>query len=71
MWALRTIDQGIELLTGVPAGEPGDDGTYPEGSVHRMVRDRLRRYAERLNALGRADARPAGIGVPTASRGDG
>jgi lon-related putative ATP-dependent protease len=70
VWALRTIDQGIELLTGVPAGERADDGTYPDGSVHRMVRDRLGRYAERLNALGRADGRPAGLGGPTPSQGD-
>ncbi|HSR24478.1 MAG TPA: S16 family serine protease, partial [Candidatus Eisenbacteria bacterium] len=59
VWALRTIDQGIELLTGVPAGERQADGTYPPGTIHRLAQDRLRRYAERLNILARADGRPA------------
>ena len=38
-----TIDEGIELLTGLPAGERGADGTFPEGTVFRQVEDRLRR----------------------------
>jgi lon-related putative ATP-dependent protease len=63
VWAVRTIDEGIELLTGRAAGEQLD-GDYPDGSVHRLVQDRLRRYAERLNALAQPDGR--GIG-PTPS----
>jgi lon-related putative ATP-dependent protease len=46
--AVQTIDEGLELLTGRPAGERGADGTFPEGTVHRLVEDRLRGYAERL-----------------------
>lgn len=42
VWAVETIEQGIELLTGVPAGGDRDDeGHYPEGTVFRMVEDRL------------------------------
>ena len=52
LWGVRTIDEGIELLTGHPAGERGADGQYPEGSVHRMVEDRLRGFAERLRDFG-------------------
>jgi predicted ATP-dependent protease len=37
VWAVRTIDEGIELLTGYPAGQRGSDGQYPEGTVHRLV----------------------------------
>jgi len=48
IWAVRTIDEGIELLTSSPAGQRGPDGQYPEGTVHRLVEDRLRGYAERL-----------------------
>jgi predicted ATP-dependent protease len=29
VWGIDTIDQGMALLTGQPAGERGDDGTYP------------------------------------------
>lgn len=51
IWAIHTIDEGIELLTGRPAGQRGPDGQYPEGTVHRLVEDRLRDYAERLRAF--------------------
>jgi len=50
--AVRSIDQGIELLTGVPAGERQADGTYPAGTVYRLVADRLAGYAERLRGFG-------------------
>lgn len=49
--AVRAIDEGIELLTGQPAGQRGPDGQYPQGSVHRLVEDRLQEYAERLRAF--------------------
>ena len=48
VWAIETIEEGIELLTGVPAGEPDADGNYPEGTVFRKVRDRLQAFAEEL-----------------------
>jgi len=51
IWAARTIDEGIELLTGHQAGQRGPDGQYPEGTIHRLVEDRLREYAERLRAF--------------------
>jgi len=51
VWAVRTIDEGIELLTGLPAGQPDLDGQYPKETVYRMVEERLRDYAERLRAF--------------------
>ncbi|MEZ4830882.1 MAG: Lon-insertion domain-containing protein [Caldilineaceae bacterium] len=47
IYPVATIDQGIELLTGVAAGEADAHGEYPEGSVNRAVQDRLRAFAER------------------------
>lgn len=52
VWAVEQIDEGIELLTGRPAGGRGDDGMFPEGSVHRLAQDRLREYAEQARAFG-------------------
>ncbi|MBC7288600.1 MAG: AAA family ATPase, partial [Armatimonadetes bacterium] len=46
IYAVSTADEGIELLTGRPAGEKQPDGTYPEGTVNRLVHDRLRELAE-------------------------
>lgn len=43
--AVDHIDQGLELLTGLPAGEPDADGSFPEGSVNRRVCDRLIAFA--------------------------
>ncbi len=48
IYAVKTIDQGIEVLTGVPAGERQADGTYPEGTVNHRVNRQLREYAQKL-----------------------
>ncbi len=47
IYPVATIDEGIEILTGVPAGVPAEGG-YPEGSVHRLVEARLKAFAEKL-----------------------
>jgi predicted ATP-dependent protease len=45
VYPIAGIDEGIELLTGVPAGERGVDGVYPSGTINRRVQDRLRGFA--------------------------
>src|SRR3972149_286067 len=52
VYPVRTIDEGIALLTGREAGERGPDGTFPEGSVNALVQGRLREMAERARAYG-------------------
>ncbi len=51
IYPISSIDEGIEVLTGVPAGQPDADGRYPEGTVNRMVADRLADMAQRSKAL--------------------
>ena len=41
VWAVETIEEGVELLTGIPASVRGEDGSYPEGTLYRRVEDRL------------------------------
>lgn len=53
IYAISTIDQGIELLTGVPAGERDEAGRFPAGSVNEKVEKRLVELAERRIALAR------------------
>jgi lon-related putative ATP-dependent protease len=46
IWAVRTIDEGIEVLTGVAAGKKGRDGSYPEGTINGLVKRRLNDMAQ-------------------------
>ena len=46
VYSVTTIDEAIELLTGRPAGQRGDDGEFPADSVNRDVEQQLIRYAE-------------------------
>ncbi len=59
IWSVETIDQGLEILTGRPAGVPDAEGVYPAGSVHRAVQDRLTAFAEGLKSEKGNDERPA------------
>lgn len=68
--AVSSIDEGIEVLTGVAAGERDADGAYPEGTVHRLVEERLAAFAERLQEFGAAGDQgqdPPGRKDPSAS----
>jgi hypothetical protein len=48
IYAVNTIDQGIEILTGIPVGERSLDSTFPEGTLHHAVKARLQELAETL-----------------------
>jgi predicted ATP-dependent protease len=52
LWAVRTIDEGIEVLTGVPAGEADAEGRYADGTVNALVSRRLGELADRLRRFG-------------------
>ena len=45
VYPVGTIDEGIALLTGYPAGERATDGNYPVDSINRRVESRLRAFA--------------------------
>jgi lon-related putative ATP-dependent protease len=52
IYAVETIDQGIELLTGVPAGVPDAEGNYPHGSINHKVAQQLLKFAEIRHEFG-------------------
>lgn len=52
IWPITTIDEGIECLTGVPAGAADKDGNFPEGTIHHKVKARLLQLAQDLNDFG-------------------
>jgi ATP-dependent Lon protease len=51
IFPIQTIDEGIELLTGTPAGRKNADGKYPEDSVHFLADIRMRELAEGMKAF--------------------
>lgn len=55
IYAVSTVDEGIEILTGKPAGERDAEGRYPEGTVNRAVQERMRSLAERERQFRRAE----------------
>lgn len=73
IWSVQTIDQGIELLTGVPAGEPDAEGVYPEESVNRKVMDKIEEYGRRLEKQSKdpgSEAARAEVPVPVQPKPD-
>ena len=56
LFAVKTVDEGIEVLTGRPAGEMRPDGSFPPGTVNYLVDQRLAEYAERYREFAAAIA---------------
>src|SRR3546814_11078188 len=52
IYPIETIDEGIALLTGRPAGTREPDGSFPEGSIYRLVEERLVTFAEARRHFG-------------------
>ena len=51
IYAVESVDEGVEVLTGVPAGKLGPDGLYPEGTVHQLVAARLEQMARSMQGF--------------------
>lgn len=45
IYAIKNIDEGIELLTGVPAGKKNKNGEYTVGTVNYLVNEKLKKYS--------------------------
>lgn len=63
VYAVRTIDQAVETLTGIPAGERQPDGAYQPGTINARVEQKLRTFAERAAEFGRPA--PGAVEKPT------
>jgi lon-related putative ATP-dependent protease len=53
IYPMGYVDEGLEILTGMPTGERQTDGTYPEGTVNNLAAKRLKELAKTLKAFGR------------------
>jgi predicted ATP-dependent protease len=57
IYPVTTIDEGIAILTGLPAGQRGPDGRFSPDTVNRQVDDALRDLAVRFRNFGKPPAR--------------
>ena len=46
IYSVSTIEEGIEVLTGVPAGKKDKDGHFPVGTINYLVYEKLKKYAK-------------------------
>jgi predicted ATP-dependent protease len=51
IYAISSVDEGMELLTGIPAGKPDPDNRYLEGTINARVSQVLRLYSDRVRAF--------------------
>jgi len=56
IYAIDRIEEGLELLMGLPTGEPRDDGSYPEGTVNYAVTRGLERLGKAWKEFGERSA---------------
>lgn len=55
IYPIRTIDEGIEILMGIPAGRKLKDGFFEKGTLHEKVYNKLRQYALTMVNFGKED----------------
>ncbi|RKY41475.1 MAG: ATP-dependent protease [Candidatus Makaraimicrobium thalassicum] len=60
IWAVSTIDEGIEILTGKKAGKKDGKTKYPAGTINHLVERKLRDYSEKFARLGKEKKRARG-----------
>lgn len=53
VWAIDTVDDGIEILTGVPAGKADKKGNFPKGTVNYLVKKKLDEYYQHYVKIAR------------------
>jgi lon-related putative ATP-dependent protease len=68
IYPVRTVDVGLEILTGIKAGERLTDGRYEEGTINYLVDERLADLAEGLREYGEGEAPDEAGGAGTTAR---
>jgi lon-related putative ATP-dependent protease len=62
IYPVKTVDQGMGLLTGLPAGKRTKAGEYPDGSFNRKITQRLQDLAERRQEIQSSDGQTEATG---------
>ena len=53
VYAVETLNQGLEILTGMPAGEPDENGGYQNGTINYAITKKLERFSDKAQELAR------------------
>ncbi|NTW11259.1 MAG: ATP-dependent protease, partial [Chlorobiaceae bacterium] len=48
VYPVTHVDEGIEILTGIPAGSPDENDRYPDNTINGMAMEKLREMAGKL-----------------------
>jgi len=59
VYPVKTIDEGMELLTGLEMGMRDKDGSYPEGSINALVEGKLKKFASIQQKFAGKNSQPA------------
>lgn len=51
IYGIKTIDEGIEVLTGIKAGKRGKTGKFPKDTINFLIDERIKDFTEKFNAL--------------------
>ena len=70
VWSARTVEEGIELLTGIPAGQRGPDGRFPDGTLHARIETRLERWARVAEEASSVDGAAVRVTSPASVRSE-
>ncbi len=58
VYQVGNVTEGIQILTGVPAGDPDAEGVYPPDTVYGRIQNKLNIFIERSQKLKRAEMQP-------------
>jgi hypothetical protein len=58
IYPVKAIDQGIEILTGMEAGERDEKGNFKEGTVNCMIDQRLKELAAGIKEFETTEEKP-------------
>ena len=61
IYAIEKMEEGLEILTGMPVGSMVEDGTYPENSVNFLVMKRLSEISEAMEKKKEKEEEGAGV----------
>ena len=53
IYAVKNIEEGIEILTGVPAGKKDRNGNFPNGSINYLALEKLKKFSKAASNLER------------------